>query len=174
MKYSKITISGKICTGKTTLFWDLQKKLEWPTFSTSQFFRDYARAEYLSLEKAQEQNTKLTKEVDSRMEKLLKQEGKLIAEGWMAGIMADELPHILRVLVVCKDEERIRRFSKRQNLDLKLAKQLILERETNWLKKIKKIYNRRDIFDPKNYNFVIDTANLRPIDVTRKVLDQLN
>jgi len=58
MKYSKITISGKICTGKTTLFWDLQKKLNWPVFSTGQFFRDYARQHNLSLEKAEEQNKK--------------------------------------------------------------------------------------------------------------------
>ena len=52
MKYSKITISGKICTGKTTLLKRLQKKLNWTTFMTGQLFRDYVKNHKLNLEGA--------------------------------------------------------------------------------------------------------------------------
>src|SRR3989338_11414533 len=111
MKFSKITISGKICTGKTTLFWKLQKKLNWSTFSTGQYFRDYARRHNLSLEKAEEQNEKITKDVDSKVRHLLKRDKNIIAEGWMTGIMADNFRDILKILLICNDKERVRRFS---------------------------------------------------------------
>src|SRR3989344_4254175 len=173
MKYSKITISGKICTGKTTLFCDLQKKLNWPTFSTGQFFRDYARQHNLSLEKAEEQNKRITKEVDFRVRKLLKQNKNIITEGWMTGIMADKFPHILKILLVCDDKKRIRRFSKREKISLKEAEKRLKERENNWLKKLKIIYKRNDFFSPKNYNLIINTTKLSPNQVIKKAIEKL-
>jgi len=71
MRYTKITISGKICTGKTTLFKGLQKKLKWPAFMTGQLFRDYVKEHGLNLEGAEEQNEKLTKEVDYKVRDML-------------------------------------------------------------------------------------------------------
>ena len=116
MKYSKITISGKICTGKTTLFWNLQKKLNWPVFSTSQYFRDLARTKKLSLEKAEEQNEEITLAVDNRVKELLKSAGHLIAEGWMTGLMANDYPGILKILLKTEDVLRIERFAEREKI----------------------------------------------------------
>src|SRR3989338_5511359 len=106
MKFSKITISGKICTGKTTLFWKLQKKLNWSTFSTGQYFRDYARRHNLSLEKAEEQNEKITKDVDSKVRHLLKRDKNIIAEGWMTGIMAGKFKDNLKNILFFKDKKK--------------------------------------------------------------------
>lgn len=174
MKYSRITISGKICTGKTTLFWNLQEKLNWPVFSTGQYFRDYARKHNLSLEKAEEQDEKITKEIDYRVRDLLKQEKNIIAEGWMTGIMADKFPNILRVLLVCEDKERIKRFSVREKIFFKEAERKLKNRENNWLNKLKIIYKRNDIFNVKNYDLIIDTTELNPPQVLKKVLDKLD
>src|SRR3989338_8986400 len=125
MKYSKITISGKICTGKTTLFRFLQEKLGWPIFSTGQYFRKYARDNNLSLGKAEEQNKKITREVDYHVRSLLKQDKLLIAEGWMTGIMANKYPGILKILLVCDDRKRVHRFAKRGKIPTKEAKKLL-------------------------------------------------
>ncbi|OGK10389.1 hypothetical protein A2767_02500 [Candidatus Roizmanbacteria bacterium RIFCSPHIGHO2_01_FULL_35_10] len=173
MKYSKITISGKICTGKTTLFWNLQKKLNWPVFSTSQYFRDLARFKKFSLEKAQEQNERTTKEVDFRVRDLLKTKGNLIAEGWMTGIMAEKLPRILKILLVCTDQKRIKRFSQREKISLTEAKKRITKREISLFDKLERIYNRRDFVNPKNYNLVVDTSELTPGQVLQTVVDKL-
>lgn len=159
MSYQKITISGRICTGKTTLFLGLQEQLGWSTFSASQFFRDYARTHNVLLEKAEEQSEQLTKEVDYRTREMLQGEGKLIAEGWMVGIMADEFPGVLRILLTCTDEVRFRRFAERDNVSLEEAEQRIRQREKNLFDALEKIYNRRDFVDPKNYNFVVDTTS---------------
>lgn len=173
MKYTKITISGKIATGKTTLFKTLQIKLNWPTFSSSQLFKTHAKINKLSLEKAEEQNGKITREIDSKIYELLKTSKKLIVEGWMAGVMADCLPGVLRIMLICDDKERVRRVAQREGVFFKMAKKLLSERENNWLEKIEKIYKRRDIFDPKYYDLVIDTTNLKPKEIVNKVLDSL-
>lgn len=169
-RISKVTISGRICTGKTTLFWGLQDKLGWPTFSASHFFRDYARTHNLSLEKAEEQSAKFTKEFDNRTRALLQGQGNLITEGWMVGIMADELPGVLRVLLVCDDKVRVQRFAKREAIILADAQERIKQREQNLFAALAKIYQRQDYVDPKNYNFVLDTTALTRNESIKKVL----
>lgn len=171
MKYTKITISGNICTGKTTLFWNLQNKLVWPTFSSSQFFRDYARLNTVSLDAADEQNKKLTNFVDFRMRDMLKKPGNLLAEGWMAGIMANHYKKILKVLLVCEDTIRIKRYAEREDTSFTKAKERLQAREKNWFEKMVKIYKRNDFFDPKNYDLVINTSQKRPGEIEKNILN---
>lgn len=172
--YNKITISGLICTGKTSLFWDLQEKLIWPTFSVSQFFRDYSRTHNFSLEKAEEQSERLTKKVDFRVANMLKSNGNLIVEGWMAGIMADNFADVLRVLLTCSDKVRIKRFADREKVSIEEATSRIKEREENLFRVLNKIYNRSDFVDPRNYNYVIDTSNILQDTLVNQVLTRLN
>lgn len=172
--YKKITISGLICTGKTSLFWGLQEKLIWPTFSASSFFRDYSRTHNLSLEKAEEQGEVLTKKVDLRIAEMLKISNNIIIEGWLAGIMADQLPDVLRVLLTCQDEVRIKRFAAREKMTEKEAAFHIQEREKNLLKVLQKIYHRNDFIDPRNYNFVVDTTNISVDTLVRQILSKVS
>ncbi|MCL5019020.1 MAG: AAA family ATPase [Patescibacteria group bacterium] len=171
--YNKVTISGLICTGKTTLFWGLQEKLGWPTFSASQFFRDYARTYHVSLEKAEEQSEKLTKKVDFQTRALLQKNKHLIIEGWMAGIMADGFTDVLRILLTCDENIRISRFAKRNKVSLKKAETSIKEREKNLFDVLEKIYHRNDFTNPQNYNFILDTTALANKQVIRAVLNKL-
>ena len=80
MNYQNITISGKICTGKTTLRNLLSKKLGWQTFSTGELFRQYVQKNNLSLEQAEEQNDKLTKKIDGQVKELLRTKKKQIID----------------------------------------------------------------------------------------------
>ncbi|MBI1869551.1 cytidylate kinase family protein [Candidatus Gottesmanbacteria bacterium] len=171
--FNKVTISGKICTGKTTLFWNLYKHLGWPTFSGSQFFRDYARNHGILLESAKEQIPDLTKEVDLSMARLLKSKDHIIIEGWMAGIMADKIPGVLRILLTSSDRVRAQRFAKREGVALEEAEKSIADRTNNWLTRLEKIYHRADFFDPKNYNFVLDTTYLSEEEMMEKVVQKL-
>jgi len=171
--YDRATISGQICTGKTTLFWSLQKILGWPMFSASQFFRDRARTQNVSLQKAEEQNSNITKEIDFEMQSLLKKKHNILLEGWMAGIMADDIPGVLKVLLVCDEEKRIERFMQREQISREEAINKIREREGSWEKKLEKIYNRNDFWDPKHYDLVIDTTNKSPQEILDAVLQAL-
>lgn len=91
----------------------------------------------------------------------------------MGGIMADNQLDVLRILLICADEERYRRFAKREKTAFDTAKEMVEERQKNWFDRISKIYHRTDIFDPKNYNLVIDTTNLSVDQILKTVLDKL-
>jgi len=173
VNYEKITISGLICTGKSSLFLNLHQQLKWPTFSASGFFREYARTHNVSLEQAEEQSDKITKKVDYGMQIMLAKPENLIVEGWMAGVMADNRKEILRILLQCKDETRYERFAKREKTSIKEAQQKILAREKNLAKALKRIHNCEDSVDPAVYNCIVDTTNLTESQLLQVVLDKL-
>jgi len=174
MDYNKITISGKICTGKTTVRKLLEKKLGWKTFSTGELFRQYAKAHKIDLNAAEEQNEKITKEIDGQVIKLLKTKKKLIIDSWLAGITAQGIPKVLKVLLICQDRIRYQRFAKREYIDFDEAKKEVEERFSNWSKKIKKIYHRTDFYKPSNFDLIIDTSYITPQAVLRQILTHIN
>jgi|SRR3989344_8993957 len=173
MEYSKITISGKICTGKTTLFKKLQEKLDWPTFMTGQLFRDHVKKNKLNLEQVEEQNETLTKKIDYLVRDKINAPGNLIVDGWMSGIMADNLKDVLKILLICKDNIRYKRFAAREKIDFDEAKKRVEERQNNWFTKLKTIYKRNDFVDPKNYDLIINTSNISSQAVLKKVLQKI-
>lgn len=173
MEYSKITISGKICTGKTTLFKNLGKKLGWPIFMTGQLFRDHVKKNEFNLEQVEEQNEKLTKKIDYLVRDMIYAPGNLIVDGWMSGIMADNLKDVLKILLICKDNIRYKRFATREKIHFNQAKKRVEERQSNWFIKLKEIYKRNDFIDPKNYDLIIDTSNITSKTVLKKVLQKI-
>lgn len=175
MKYTKITISGKICSGKTTLLKRLQKKLNWQFFVPGQLFRGFAKKHGLNLEGAQEQSEKLTKEVDYKVRDMLHGKKHLIVDGWMSGLMANEQADVLKVLLICKDDICYKRFAKREKISFSEAKKRVEKRQNSWFDKIKKIHkiSKRTLNNVRNYNLVIDTSYMTPQAVLKKVLDTL-
>ncbi|MFA6533318.1 MAG: cytidylate kinase family protein [Patescibacteria group bacterium] len=170
MIINKITISGKICTGKSTLLKSLQEELNWPVFMTGQLFREYVKKNRLNLEHVEEQNEALTKKIDFKVRDMLKLPGNLIVDGWMSGIMANNFPNILKVLLVCDDNIRYRRFADREKINLDEAKIRVDERQNNWLNKLKKIYKRDDFMEPKNYDLIIDTSHISSQEAVNQII----
>jgi predicted cytidylate kinase len=173
MTINKITISGKICTGKSTLLKSLQKELNWPVFMTGQLFREYVKKNKMKLENVEEQSEELTKRIDYKVRDMLKFPGNLIVDGWMSGIMANNFPNILKVLLICEDDIRYKRFADREKIGLDESKARVDERQNNWLNKLKKIYKRDDFMDPKNYDLIIDTSNISLQRIVKKVLQKI-
>lgn len=172
--YNNITISGRICTGKSTLFSMLSQELQWETISSSQYFRNYARDHAFDLNKAEEQNSALTKKIDYMVRDKLRAGKHIIAEGWMAGVMAEKNKSVLKVLLTSSDEIRFKRFSEREHISFEAAKPKIHERESSLLKKLSDIYDINDIFDPNRYNIVIDTSAKTPHEVMQIVLHEIH
>lgn len=173
MNINKITISGKICTGKTTLLKNLEKKLGWPIFMTGKLFRDYVDRNHLDLEQVEEQSNVLTKKIDYQVRDLLHQQGNLIVDGWMSGIMANNLADVLKVLLICDDNIRYQRFAEREKISFSESMKKVEERQNNWFKKLEKIYKRNDFVDPKNYDLIIDTSVISSEAVFKKVLSRV-
>ena len=173
MMFSKITISGKICTGKSSVFRELQKQLNWPTFSTGSYFREYAKTHNLELNRAEEQTDKITRGVDGKVKEMLRQPGHLLIDSWLAGIMAEGVTDALKVLLVTDDDLRFKRFAKRENSSLAEAQKEVVLRDSSWFEKVKKIHKRSDFFDKKNYTLVIDTSHKKIEEIVEKILSYL-
>ncbi len=172
--YTKITISGKICTGKSSVFRELQKKLNWPTFSTGAYFRDYARSHNLDLNSAEEQTDILTKKVDGMVKDMLHKPGNLLLDSWLAGIMAGEASGVLKILLIADDGIRFNRFAEREHMSLEEAKKEVVSRDSGWFEKVKVIHNRSDFFDPKNYTLIIDTSNKNVNEIVSLILTNVS
>lgn len=173
MKYHAITISGLICTGKSSLFKNLKQKLGWSSYSASQFFREWCQEHTVPLFVAEARPESLTREIDEGMRKKLVEGEKIILEGWLAGFMAKGIPGVLKVLLTCRDEERIKRFAQRENVSQEKAREEIRKREDNLFQKWKRVYGRDDFLDPKYYDLIVDTTQLKPKEVAELVLKKL-
>lgn len=172
--YSKITISGKICTGKSSVFRELVNALKWPTFSTGAYFREYAKTHKLELNNAEEQTDKLTHKVDGMVKEMLRKPGNLILDAWLGGVLAEGTQDVLKVLLVANDAIRFRRFAKRENVSLIEAEKEVLLRDSSWFEKVEKIHSRSDFFDEKNYTLVIDTSQKSIKEITQIILRHLS
>lgn len=173
MKYQAITISGPICSGKSTLFKNLCQKLNWPSYSASQFFRDFCQKHSLPLFAAQLRPESLTREIDKGVREKLLREKEIIIEGWLAGFMGQGISGVLKILLICADEERFRRFSQREGISLEKARQKIEKQESNLFTKWKKVYGQDDFLEQRYYDLVIDTTDLKPKEVIDLVLARL-
>jgi len=172
--YTKITISGKICTGKSSVFRALQKQLNWPTFSSGSYFREFAKSHNLLLNNAEEQTDKLTHEVDDKVKGMLHKPGKLLLDAWLGGILAEGTTDVLKVLLIADDAVRYNRFAEREHVSMEEAKKEVLSRDTSWFEKVKKIHNRSDFFNREKYDLVIDTSALSVQKITSLILDTLH
>lgn len=173
MKYHAITISGLICTGKSSLFKGLKQKLLWPSYSASQFFRDWCKEHNVPIFVAELRPESLTREIDEGMRKKLLTDENLILEGWLAGFMAKGISGVLKVLLTCQDEEGIKRFAQREKVSLEKARREIQKREGNLFQKWANVYGRDDFLEPKYYDLVVDTTQLKPKEVAELVLKKL-
>jgi len=172
--YSKITISGKICTGKSSVFRELVKEMKWPTFSTGSYFREYAKTHQLELNNAEEQTDKLTHKVDGMVKEMLAKPGNLLLDAWLGGILAEGTKDVLKVLLVADDDIRFGRFAKREGVSIIKAKKEVLLRDKSWFDRVKIIHKRDDFFDKNNYNLIIDTSHLDIAQIASLILKKLS
>ncbi len=158
MKYSHITIAGKICTGKSTLRRALEKNLGWQGLSTGELFRDYVKQHNLDLEKVEEQD-KIGKEVDTMIQEKLRTQQHLIIDTWINGILSAQNETVYKVLIICNDDTRVQRFVEREHVTREEAEQRVFTRENSLLQKLSEMYQIDDILDPNHYNIVVDSSD---------------
>ena len=173
---SKIVISGQRNTGKTTLFWHLQKELGWPTFSVSQFLRDYIRANGLqgaSSEAIAPHEGKMLEEINSRVYELLQVPDRVIVEVRAFYHVKQSFENTLKVLLTAGEETRIRRNAGRENIDVAKSRKRLVKREGKWQEKLAGQFGFEDFYAPEHYDLVVDTTGLSQEEVVKKILDIL-
>lgn len=181
LKYGNIIISGLIGTGTTTLFDNFKKTFpDWTFFCGGDYMRQYAikhrffKPQNKFHHKATVYSDDFDRQVDFGMRNDLVKKDKLIIESWLCGFMAQGIPGVLKVLLVCDDALRIDRVVNRDGLTVEDAKKHIREREKENLEKWIRMYSKEwnswvvkkgiikkkepiNFWDPRLYDLVIDT-----------------
>lgn len=182
MKYKNITISGRVGAGSSTLLSELKKYLEplgWEFFSGGEFMRHYA-IEHGLINKNDPKHHYATaysddfdRSVDYGMKERLEKKEHQVLEADLAGFMAKDVPEVLKVLLVCKDDVRVDRVSNRDDVTIEGAKEHVFEREAENVKKWHRLYGETDFWDPKEYDLVIDTYSKSKTETVDEVLKVL-
>jgi predicted cytidylate kinase len=175
-KYRIITVSGKIAVGTTTLTKNLIHFLGWKHINIGLIQRQFDKKHKINEngQGALSRTDEHERDIDAITEQMLKKQKEIIYEAWLAGFFAQTYKDVLRVLLICPhDDIRIDRVANRDNVTVGQAKNWIKQRESENIKKWKKIYGNYDFWDPKYFDLVIDTYSAGSMETVGKVLDKI-
>jgi len=173
--YSNITISGGVGVGTSTLAGNLKNfltPLGWQFKSTGAFIREHTKENIMPL--ATLVSDDFDREIEAKAKELLETEKKWVVEAWLAGWLARDMKHVLKVLVICSENIiRVDRVVNRDKVSVEDAKKFIHLRESENFAKWKRIYGEYNFFDQKYYDLIIDTYSTGQNESVGKVLDKL-
>ncbi|MFZ1721727.1 MAG: AAA family ATPase [Microgenomates group bacterium] len=202
-KFTNITISGLPGCGSTTLLQKLKAEDSlkfdgWKGFSGGEFMRAYA-IEHGHFDKnathhhaATDYGDDFDREVDMGMRDKLTNENHWILESWLSGFMAQRVPNVLKVLMICSDDAvRIDRIVNRDGVAAEVAKNSMYDRYISNLEKWQRMYSNewrdwvvdsgtRSANDPIDfwhqdlYDVVIDTYSINQQKALETVLNAIN
>lgn len=200
-KFHNVTISGLPGGGSTTLLKLLKEKLQfegWKGFSGGEFMRAYAAEKGLFdaskdlHHDASVYSDDFDRQVDMGMRDKLAQEENWILEAWLSGFLAQQVPNVLKILLVCSDDAvRIDRIVNRDSITVTEAKKHLQERYDKNLAKWSRMYSAEwqewvvkpgtlpadapiDFWRPELYDVVIDTYSTNQQQTLRIVMDALS
>ncbi|MEM3058677.1 MAG: AAA family ATPase [Methanomassiliicoccales archaeon] len=169
----RITISGPPGSGKTTVCRQLAEKLSLNYIVAGSIFRKMASERGVSLEdfgKIASEDSSIDRMLDEEILKIARENDHIILEGRLTGyLMHKNGIDAFKIYLDADFEERARRASKRDGIDLAEARASIAERERCELKRYEQYYG----FSPEDrnfYDFVIDTTSLSPDEVVSRIL----
>ncbi|MGI8419130.1 MAG: hypothetical protein ACR2LN_00640 [Candidatus Levyibacteriota bacterium] len=164
-KIHNITISGRIASGATTLAHHVAKELHWEVLDGGKLFRAFSKDHGY----AEGRPDQFDLEYEEKIKDLLKNQKHQIVQSHLAGFDAQGIEGVLKILVVCEDEEngedkadiRIDRLANRDTSSVEEAKREVFERETQNLAKWRRLYANGDAnwvnWDKKYYDLVVNT-----------------
>lgn len=170
-----ITISGLPGSGKTTVAEILKGQLGICYISTGHIFREKAKKANMSLSRFSclaEQNPEIDREIDAAQKDILLQDN-VILEGRLAGWIAyrNNLP-ALKVWLECDPETRIKRIVNREGETLEKKRDETCKREKSEKDRYQQMYDI-DLANTEIYDLVITTANKKPQEIARIIMDAL-
>lgn len=176
--FRNITVSGRAGNGATTLSKALSEKLGWELINAGELVRIYMKEEGVALELTSQTPDKYHLDLDNFIKEKLKKEDQLIIESWLSGFDAQGIPGVLKIFVDCSNDAiRIDRLMNRDKMTIREAKKHLKTREEENVKKWEKLYHTRDFWNPKLYNFTIDTYQHGPsetLELTLKAIGYYN
>jgi CMP/dCMP kinase len=172
-----ISISGKAGSGKSTVAKLLSEKMGLGHYSSGDFMRDIAKEHKLTLlelSKLAEKETWIDKELDIRQKKLGKTEDNFVIDGRLSWHF---IPKSIKIYLDVDDKvavsriwgDKINRKEESYN-DIKELTKKLKQRQASEIKRYKQYYNL-NYHDKKNYDLIIDTSDLTPNSIVKKIIE---
>jgi len=173
----RITISGEMGSGKSTVADILANKLKINRYSTGDYMRTMAAARgvtLIKLNKISETDASIDKELDDWQKKLEKSAESFVIDSRLGFHF---IPSSLKIFLTADEEERAKRIFNSKRL---VESNTTLKKTLADMKKRKQLEKKRyaqkygvDYFDLTNYDIVIDTTDIVPEQVTEKIVQFL-
>lgn len=161
MAFRNIAVSGRIACGSTTLGRALADQLHWQLREGGQIFRDIMKREGFDLEKHPEKRSDdIDVLVDKETRLLLLSPASSVVNADLAGFLSRDIPHTLRVLLVCPFDIQAKRYMERGGYGLDEAKRLLVLRERVDQERFERLYGSNDFFGPSLFHLVLDSGAL--------------
>lgn len=173
----KITITGDLYSGKSTVAKAISETLDYTYFSVGELQRSLAIEKHMSITEYNQYmlDNNLDHEVDNRTLEIGKKENNFIFDARLAwNFIPDSLKIYLKIGLdgavdrAMKDE----RGKSEKYASRKEAKENIIERTRLEVTRFKDIYNV-DINDESNYDLVIDTSHMSTEEVIKEAIDRV-
>jgi predicted cytidylate kinase len=159
----KITLSGPIGSGKSTVGILLARKLHIEFISGGEIFRQNARKHNMTLAefgKYAESNPEIDKQQDQFLLQLLVTRENLVLESRLAGWIATKNAiNATRIYIDADIDVRIERVMKREGGTRDNVLKTVKEREDSELKRYMKYYGV-DYRIPEYYDIIVDTTKI--------------
>lgn len=174
LPFHAITVSGRVASGATTLSFGLAKVFNWELYNGGEIYRQYAKEIGIPLERTDLSSDEYHLKLDDHIKKKLRTEKNLIIESWLSGFDAQGIDGVFKIFVDCSDFSlRVDRLVNREKMTIEAAKKHLTTREEENLKKWKKMYGTRDIWNPKLYDLIIDTYHHGPTETLNFTLNAI-
>jgi len=172
-----ITITGSLGSGKSTIGKILADKLNYKYISGGDIFRKIAEERGVDINKINneaENNKEVDRLIDEYLEEL-NEEDKLVIDSRMAWYFIDKSVKIYLFTDVQTAVERIsnsNRITEGNLFDREELKLKVQDRRKSEVKRFRKIYGI-DIENKENYDLLMSTGNLEPLEIVDKILEYL-
>lgn len=174
----KITISGKIGAGKTTVAKVLCRRLNLKYLSTGNVMRTLAKQKGLTISeflKLAEKEPKYHKELDEKTVEIGKTQANFVFDSRLAFHFIPDAVKIFLDVNINTAAKRIfnqKRKNEKENVSLEETKKTIKQREKTEIDSFKKIYSLNH-HDKKHFDLVIDTSDSAPDKLVNKIIQFL-
>jgi predicted cytidylate kinase len=172
----RITISGPIGSGKTTVCNLLAKRLGYPCVVSGNIFREMAKEHKLSLAEFGalcERDMSYDRLLDERMVQIARGSQDIILEGRLVAYMLEKngIP-ALKFFLTAETRVRAKRVVEREGIELETAIQEMKEREDSEAVRYRSYYGI-NIMSDDVYDVVIDTSDKTPEQIVDTMVEKV-